>query len=63
MNTKKILKSEIEKLSESKAEEALNYIRFLLKQEQDSFSNMIVSEPSLAKDWLKDEENDAWADL
>lgn len=63
MSEKEKLKIEIEKLSDQKAGEVLDYVRFLVKQENEVMSSTLVSEPSLAKDWLKPEEDEAWADL
>ena len=63
MSEKEQLKIEIEKLPEQKAKEVLDYVRFLIKQENEIMASTLVSEPSLAKDWLKSEEDETWANL
>ncbi|MFV1885228.1 MAG: DUF2281 domain-containing protein [Balneola sp.] len=63
MSEKEKLKIEIDKLSDKKAKEVLDYVRFLIKQENEILSSTLVSEPSLAKDWLTSEEDEAWANL
>ncbi len=63
MSEKEKLKIEIDKLSERKAAEVLDYVRFLIERESEVMSSTLVSEPSLAKDWLKSEEDEAWAHL
>lgn len=63
MSEKEQLKIEIEKLPEQKAKEVLDYVRFLIKQENEVMASTLVSEPSLAEDWLKSEEDEAWANL
>ncbi len=63
MSEKEKLKIEIDKLPEQKAKEVLDYVRFLIKQESEIMSSTLVSEPSLGKDWLKSEEDEAWSNL
>ena len=63
MSDKELLKQEIEKLPDHKAAEVLDYVRFLITQENEILSSTLVSEPSLATDWLTPEEDEAWKDL
>jgi hypothetical protein len=65
INVKKQLLKEIEKTSDSTLKEVLDFLLFIksreLKQEQLEIS--LLSEPSLAEDWLTPEEDDAWQHL
>ena len=47
---KHVRKIEIEKLPEQKAKKVLDYVRFLIKQENEIMSSTLVSEPSLDED-------------
>ena len=64
MNTKELLLQEIEQVPEPILEEVLNFLRYLkvnkILQRQEA---TLLSEPSLAKDWLRPEEEEAWRDL
>ncbi|SDF71277.1 DUF2281 domain-containing protein [Sporolituus thermophilus] len=61
---KEILLKELENVSEPILAEVLDFIRFLkAKTAQEKFSSALLSESVLAKDWLRQEEDDAWADL
>ena len=45
-------------------EEILDFVRFLkVKGAQEKLKITLLSEPSLQKDWLKPEEDEAWRDL
>lgn len=64
MNTKDLLLQEIEQVPEPILEEVLDFLRYLkankILQRQEA---TLLSEPSLAKDWLRPEEEEAWRDL
>ncbi len=64
MNTKELLLQEIEQVPEPILEEVLNFLRYLkvnkILQRQEA---TLLSEQSLAKDWLRPEEEEAWRDL
>lgn len=52
----------------SKLDEALDFLRFLKSRHAqetrtERVEAMLLSESSLAKDWLHPEEDEAWADL
>lgn len=64
MNNKEQLLKEIEEVSEDKIQEIIKFVRFLKAQErEEELGIMLVSEPSLATDWNKPEEDEAWSDL
>ncbi len=64
MNTKEILISEIENTPEPVLSEVLDFICFLKeKKHREKMDTAVVSEVSLAKDWLRTEEEEAWKDL
>ncbi len=64
MNTKELLLQEIEQVPEPILEGVLDFLRYLkakkILQRQEA---TLLSEPSLAKDWLRPEEEEAWRDL
>jgi hypothetical protein len=65
INVKEHLLKEIEKTSDSTLKEVLDFLLFIkfreLQQEQLEIS--LLSEPSLAEDWLTPEEDEAWQHL
>lgn len=64
MSQKEVLIKEIEELPEEKLQEIIDFVRFLKsRQREEELGAALVSEPSLAKDWVKPEEEDAWSDL
>lgn len=64
MTKKDILLKEITDIPEVLLDELIDFIRFLkLKRIKDTYNTIIVSEPSLKKDWLKPEEDEAWKNL
>ena len=64
MTTKQMILNEIKKVSEPMLEEVLDFIRFLeTKSLRKASETAILSESSLAKDWLKPEEDEAWRGL
>ena len=55
---------EMEALSPQLCQEVLDFIRFLKTQAaQKNIEMALLSEPSLQKDWLRPEEDEAWRDL
>lgn len=64
-NIKEQLLQEIEKTPDSTLKEVLDFLLFIksreLQQEQVEIS--LLSEPSLAEDWLTPEEDEAWQHL
>jgi hypothetical protein len=64
MNTKDILLKEIEKIPEEELQEVIDFVLFLKsRQREEELDTTFLSESSLAKDWMKPEEDAAWSDL
>ncbi|NDJ22993.1 DUF2281 domain-containing protein [Nostoc sp. B(2019)] len=64
MSTKDLLLTEIEQVPEFLLAELLDFLQFLkAKHLKEKIEISILSESSLAKDWLKPEEAEAWQDL
>jgi len=63
MNIKELVIKEIEKTPEPILEEVFDFIVFLKNKSNIISETAILSESSLKKDWLKPEEDDAWAYL
>lgn len=64
MNTKEILSREIEQAPEPLLEQLLSFLLSLKsKHLQEKLEITMMSESSLAKDWLNPEEDGAWQDL
>jgi hypothetical protein len=64
MTKKDLIVREIDEVPEPMLEEILDFVRFLkVKGAQEKLEITLLSEPSLQKDWLKPEEDEAWRDL
>lgn len=64
MLNREMLLKELEHVSEPILTEVLDFVRFLkAKAAQKKFSTVLLTEDVLAKDWLRPEEDNAWADL
>ena len=64
MNTKEELISEIEKTPEPFLFEVLDFVHFLkAKASREKLEIAMMSESSLAKHWLKKDEDEAWQSL
>lgn len=64
MGKKELIINEIEQIPESFLEQVLDFVRFLkTKGRSEKIENSIASESSLKKDWLREEEDEAWRDL
>lgn len=64
MDKKQLLLSEIEGVPESVLDEILDFVQFLRKKVTgERMDTAIASETSLAKDWVRPEEDEAWEDL
>jgi hypothetical protein len=52
-------------LSPEKLEIVSDFVSYLVERQQEASSSetMLASEPVLARDWNRPEEDDAWADL
>jgi len=64
MGKKEQLILEIEKVPEPLLDEVLDFVQFLKARISAGTREIaIASEPSLAKDWLRPEEDEAWQGL
>ena len=64
MNTKEAIAHEIEQVPEPLLEQVLEFLLSLKSQyQQEKLEITMMSETSLAKDWLSPEEDEAWQDL
>ena len=64
MSTLDTVVREIEHEPEPVLQEVLDFVRFLKnKMAQDRFDTARASEPALAKDWNRPEEDQAWGTL
>ncbi len=64
METKELILKKIERISEPYLTELLDFVRFLeAKLLEERMGTAIASETSLAKDWLRPEEDESWQDL
>jgi hypothetical protein len=64
MNTKEAIAHEIEQVPEQLLDRVLEFLISLKSQyQQEKLEITIMSESSLAKDWLSPEEDKAWQDL
>jgi len=64
MNTKEAIAHEIEQVPEPLLEQVLEFLLSLKSQyQQEKLEITMMSESSLAKDWLSPEEDEAWKDL
>lgn len=62
MSKQQLLEHLIADIPESKLDIILDFVNFILHDEPD-INNSLLSEPSLAKDWLRKEEDNAWKNL
>jgi hypothetical protein len=64
METKELIRKEIEFFTEPYLEEVLDFMHFLKeKAMKRRLETAILSESALARDWLSREEDEAWRDL
>ena len=64
MSKKELLINEIEQLPDPVLEQVLDFVHYLrFKMSNDSLETALLSESSLRKDWLKEEEDKAWQNL
>jgi len=65
MNVKEQLLQEIERAPSSTLKEVLDFLLFVRSKElqQDQLEISLLSEPSLAEEWLTPEEDEAWQHL
>jgi hypothetical protein len=63
MNKRELLLSEIQHVPEPFLDELLDFVLFLKAKKAKKMDTAIASESSLARDWLKPEEDEAWHNL
>jgi Protein of unknown function (DUF2281) len=64
MPSKQQLLYEIEQIPDFLVGEILDFVQFLKSKHQpDRQETALLSESALAKDWLRQEEDEAWRDL
>jgi hypothetical protein len=65
MTIKEQITQELERLPEPVLKEVLDFVQFLKtkQQQKEMLEITIMSESSLAQDWLKPEEDAAWQNL
>lgn len=64
MSNRDLLVKEIEELTDDKLQVVIDFVQFLKsKQRDEEMGITYVSEPALAKDWNKPEEDEAWSEL
>ena len=64
MSTQELIEKEVASLPEPLQREVYDFARFLrLKNEDESFNGLILSETALGKDWNTPEEDKAWSSL
>lgn len=61
-DTKKVLHGMIERLPASRVDLVLSFVKFI-EYEDFEQNEALLSEHSLAKDWLSEEEDSAWGNL
>ncbi len=62
MSKQQKLEYMISNIPDNKLDIVLAFVEFILRQDAE-INNSLLSEPSLAKDWLNEEENAAWENL
>lgn len=64
MSTRELIEMELMSLPEEMQRQVYDFVRFLrLKDADERFNGLLLSESSLAKDWNTPEEDAAWASL
>ncbi len=62
MSKQQIIENLISSAPDKKLDIIIAFIQFVLN-ENSEHSNSLLSEPSLSRDWMKEEEDTAWQDL
>ena len=64
MASKQTILEDLQGIPDSWLEEGQDFIRFLKERaRKERGETALLSEPSLARDWLRPEEDEAWQDL
>lgn len=62
MSKQQIIENLIARVPDSKLDIILAFVNFVL-QADEGINNSFLSEPSLSKDWMREEEDAAWKNL
>lgn len=62
MSEQQLIEDLISNAPENKLDIILAFIKFVL-HENNEIDNSLLSEPSLSKDWMREEEDIAWQNL
>ncbi len=62
MSKQQMIENLVSTAPENKLDIILAFIQFVLHDDRE-INSSFLSEPSLSKDWLKEEEDTAWQDL
>ncbi len=57
------LVKELEHVPDPLLDEVLDFVQFIKRKHAEKMESALLSEASLAKDWLRPEEDEAWQDL
>lgn len=64
MTTKDAILKDLQGMPDPLLEEVRDFVRFLKDRSRgEANDSALLSEPSLARDWLRPEEDEAWQDL
>ena len=64
MSTQELIEKEVARLPEQLQRTVYDFAQFLrVKREEESLDSSLLSEPALAQDWNRPEEEEAWANL
>lgn len=64
MTTKDAILKDLQGMPDPLFEEVRDFVRFLKDRSRgEANDSALLSEPSLARDWLRPEEDEAWRDL
>lgn len=63
MSIQQQITSILDQIPEDKLDTILTFVKFVAQESEIEINNAYLSEPSLAKDWLSDQEEQAWRNL
>ena len=64
MTSKQTILEDLQGIPDSLLEEVRDFVRFLKERaRKEQCETALLSEPSLERDWLRPEEDEAWQDL
>ncbi|MDZ7704789.1 MAG: hypothetical protein U5L04_09940 [Trueperaceae bacterium] len=63
MDKREEIVRELKHVSEPLLDEVMDFVRFVKFKHADKVESALLSETSLAKDWLSPDEEEAWRDL